>query len=152
VSCPSCGFDGAHLSPSDAIVALRSFPRRFTELLDRPAAEGAVDDPRGRVLAAAGWAAAAIAGTGEALRVALIEDDPEVGPDWATRPVAEGGPVPESLGGLTSAADTVANLASSTAAEAWKREAHLGTTKVTVLELLREAVHAGAHYLRAGSS
>ena len=134
--CPECGFDGSGLSPTDAVVALRSFPRRFAALTDpqsddedRPEVDPA------RVDAEATAAAAGIAAAGAAMRRVLIEQDP----------VLAEAPAPATLEEATA---SVAALAESTSGRDWARTGTRQGQVVTALDLLREAVHAGAHHLR----
>jgi len=104
MACPVCGFDPTSISPADAVVALRSLPRRYREAAG-PAADDADPDDGGRdadqaragaggpvagaadqdreqaqrralVATEAAQAATAIAALGEDLRRVLISDDP----------------------------------------------------------------------------
>ena len=134
-ACPDCGFSPDQLSPADGAVALRSFPRRFGELVSP-------DDPRrdekmavvGRETSAA---AAEILSAGEDLRRVLVLDHPELGPTDV---------------GLTSdlqaATDQVATTAEGAHGDQWRRTGRRGGREVTALDLLAEAVHAGVHHLR----
>jgi hypothetical protein len=148
--CPDCGFDPASLSPPDAVVALRSFARRFTEIGepdpdDDGGAEG--DAPAEKTLAAAAAGAAAIATSGEQLRRVLVGDSPELGPapDLAAAPAT---PPADAIDRLRTAAERVADLAARQPASAWTRTGRRAGQDVTAADLLREAVHAGAHELR----
>ena len=80
--CPDCGFDAAPLSPPDAVVAMRSFARRFAEIgqPDPDDDDAGVDAPTAETLGAAAAAAAAITTSGEQLRRVLVEDSPALGP------------------------------------------------------------------------
>jgi len=137
MACPVCGFEPTSISPADAVVALRSLPRRFREeaglaagdpdpggrgpsavASDRPT-KGA-GDPAGEhaehqafVLAEAAQAAAAIAALGEDLRRVLISDDPALSTsdDAATR--GSGGT--EVDGGPGGDPDALGRLAEATA-------------------------------------
>ena len=133
--CPICGFDSRGLAPADGVAALRSFPRRFGELVQD-------DDPdREAKLAIAGREAAAaateIALAGEELRRVLVSDEPSL----------DGG-VPVTKSELGEAATSVADLAASAHGSQWQRTGRRGSETVTALELLAEAVHAGAHHLK----
>ena len=98
--CPDCGFDPSRVSPSDAAVAARSFPRRFRALLVRPDDEDPAvvhRRPAGGGPSAAGHALAAAAGMAAAagaLGRVLTADDPTVdlGPG---PPTAADEPAPE---------------------------------------------------------
>src|SRR5437764_7788867 len=85
--CPVCGFDARSVSPADAAVALRSFPRRYGSLLTQPMEdEGDRPDdvvrrpgPSGwSAVAHAHWAGMAFDAVGEALHQVLIHDGPDV--------------------------------------------------------------------------
>ena len=149
VPCPDCGFDPAPLSPPDAIVALRSFGRRFAEIgAGDPDDEDARGDaPTDETLAAAAAAAAAITTSGEQLRQVLVENSPTLGP----APAVGGAPATapsDAIDRLRTAAEGVADLAAAQPASAWTRTGRRGGQEVTAGDLLREAVHAGAHELR----
>jgi hypothetical protein len=127
--CPQCGFDPATVSPADAIVALRSLPRRFHELIDP-------DDPDPTIDVEAEQAAAEIERLGRDLEQVLVLDHPTL-----QGSTSEG----TDLG---DAVTTVADLASRQPADAWARTALRNGETVSALDLLREAVHAGVHHLR----
>lgn len=144
MACPVCGFDPSSLTPPDAIVALRSFPRRYRELL-----LGEDDEPRPEVLVEAGRAAAAIASITDDLERVLVTDDAPVrsAPSVATDALDPGDPS-TALDRLTAVTTRAAALASSQPPDAWTRKGVRSSGPVTAGELLREAVHAGVHHLR----
>ena len=150
--CPDCGFDAAPLSPPDAVVALRSFPRRFAEIGqpddDDIDAEGG--GPSVTTLAAAEAAAGAIAASGEQLRRVLVEDRPDLGPAPAVGAGPAGAPA-DAIDRLRAAAGGVADLAAAQPASAWSRTGRRNGQNVSAADLLREAVHAGAHELRVAA-
>src|SRR5436305_3888186 len=83
-ACPECGFDDHSLSPADAAVALRSFPRRYRTLLSLPA-DNEHKDPVRRAgadgwsaIAHGWWAALAFDAVTEALHQVLVHDHPDV--------------------------------------------------------------------------
>lgn len=135
VACPICGFDPGGLAPADGVVALRSFPRRFGELVrdDDPERDTKLAIVRGEENAAAREISAA----GERLRRVLISDDPSLD----AGDTAPGGD-------LASIANAVADLAASAHGAQWQRTGRRGGTTVTALDLLGDAVHAGVHHLR----
>ncbi|MHB8464436.1 MAG: hypothetical protein ACYDH6_08355 [Acidimicrobiales bacterium] len=174
MTCAGCAFDPANVTPADAIVALRSLPRRFGELLsgdagdpDGPDAErpdrdgqggGGPDADRARarrlVLAHAGQAATAITAITADLERVLATDDPALASDArvATAPADDpSAPTddPTALERLATAAAAAAGAASHQPADAWTRTGRRRDGTVTAGELLREAVHAGVHHLRA---
>src|SRR5881275_3345583 len=82
--CPVCGFDGSSVSPADAAVALRTFPRRYRAVLVPPQEEGEHKDPAHRpgvdgwsAIAHAAWAADAITTIAGQLRQVLVVDHPD---------------------------------------------------------------------------
>lgn len=136
--CPGCGFDPSSVSPSDASVALRSFPRRFTELTegleDRPDLAAHALESAERTAAAANAAAAAL--------THISHSDV---PDVSLTNAAAAGPdeLVAAVGALAAAIDA-------TSGKEWQRtgtDPQFGT--VTALDVVRHAVHAGSHELRA---
>jgi hypothetical protein len=143
--CPTCGFDASSVSPPDAVVTLRSLPRRFNELL-----EEAEPDQRPPILDHAGQAAEAVAEIGAAPRLALIEDSPALDSptaDAATRD-RPGGVADSALDRLAAAVDTVVGAVANQPGEAWNRPATTPAGPTTAGDLLRAAAHAGVHHLR----
>ena len=154
--CRECGFDPSTLSPSDAAVAARSFPRRYRALLVRP------DDrdpdivhrrPAGGGLSAAGHALAAAAGmdaAANALGRVRIGDSPTVDPDPGPPPPGDDLPLQLVLDRVAAAAGVLAAAVEGTRGSEWARPGRLPTGEdVTALDLARTGVHAGAHHLRA---
>lgn len=155
------GLDLSALSPQDAVVALRSYPRRYRALLEpitdddnlerlaaRPGPDGisamdhAAETARRLTVAAA------------ALQQIAVSDDPEV-PDAAgnaASPVGvPTGPVslPWVLDQVQAGALAVADAADRYPADAWGRSGTLeGGGRVTALDVLLEAVRSGAENLR----
>lgn len=155
--CAGCGFDPSRVSPSDAAVAARSYPRRFRALLVRP------DDEDPDVVhrlppsggpSAAGHALAAAAGldaAATALARVRAADDPAVDPEPA--PTAEAGagvPLEAVLERVAGAAGALATTVEAMHGDDWARPGRLpGGGPVTALDLARAGVHAGVHGLRA---
>src|SRR5688500_15080017 len=92
-TCAECGFDGRRLSPQDAAVAARSFPRRSAGAIVRRDDEDNIDslirrrpvDGDRSALELIADAAAAIEARTEDLRRILITDQPAVGAVVAAR-------------------------------------------------------------------
>ena len=154
--CPECGFDPSTVSPSDAAVAARSFPRRFRALLVRP------DDrdpdivhrrPSGGGLSAAGHALAAAAGmdaAAGALARVRTGDSPTFDPDPGPPTTGDEPPLELVLDRVGAAAGALAGAVEGTRGTEWARPGRLrGGEDVTALDLARAGVHAGAHHLRA---
>ncbi len=165
------GLDLSRLSPGDAVVALRSFPRRYGRLLstfgDDEAPEDLLHRPGPGGLSAldqAQRAARSFAALHDALHRVLIEDGPAVGIDAASGPVALPGQrdpsVEAVLDGLGRGARALAEEAAGAEPDAWRRTATVdpgvvGTGEgrtLSALDLVREAVRAGAEGLRAVES
>lgn len=160
--CPECGFDPPTVSPSDAALAPRSFPRRWRALLVRPDE----DDPRivhrtagdGEPSAVdhAAAAAAGMAASAGALDRVRVHDEPGV--DLGPLP-GRGQPVAGAGAGLTMedvlerVADSAGALVASVESvhgDGWARTGVLpGGGTVHGLDIARAGVHAGAHHLRA---
>jgi hypothetical protein len=152
MACPICGFDPTSISPADAVVALRSLPRRYREAAGDPGPEQA--EHRALVAAEAAQAASAIAALGEDLRRVLISDDPALTTtdDTATSTngaAGEAGPDLEAaIARLAEATTGVVDLVEGQPATAWKRTGHRASGPRSAATLLGEAVHAGVHHLR----
>jgi hypothetical protein len=139
------------LSPVDAAVALRSYPRRFAELVD-PHRDPPLDEvARAAVLAEAEGAARTLDAAGAAVQRVLVSDEPELG--WSGDP---GPAVPaagdDPLEHLRQAATALADLVARTPAPDWRRTGRRQGQPVRAIELVGEAVHAGAHHLRAAAA
>lgn len=154
--CPECGFDPSTVSPSDAAVAARSFPRRFRALLVRPDDEDPAivhRRPAGGGPSAAGHALAAAAGMAAAagaLGRVLTADDPTVDLDPGPPPAAGEPALDVVLDRVAVAAGVLAAAVEGASASEWVRPGRLpGGEQVTALDVARAGVHAGAHHLRA---
>lgn len=157
-----------HLSPSDAAVAVRSFPRRFRGVLARP--EDAADEagqadpdelarrvgPDGRsaadhLLAADG----VLAVLDRALEQVRSDDDPVLHP--AVRDLRgtwwedEHTPLPALLDQLERTATGCADRIDAVPTDDWARQARVADADATVgvLDLVREAVDVVAGHLRS---
>jgi hypothetical protein len=152
--CRECGFDPSKVSPADAAVAARSFPRRFRALLVRPDE----DDPEivhrrpaGGGPSAAGHALAAASGmdaAATALARVRVAVDPAV--DLGPRPAPSRLPLEAVLDQVAAAAGALATTVESMHGEEWSRPGRLPDGgRVTALDVARAGVHAGVHHLRA---
>jgi hypothetical protein len=161
-ACPVCGFDGSRLSPSDAAVALRSFPRRFGLVLSAPDDDDRPDDvvhrrPAGGGLSAGehgAYTAHAIGAADETFRAIVYLSDPEVTLPAldVSPPVADGErPVPAIVEAIRRAGEEMAGAIGSAPHDAWTRRGRTeaGGGTVTGLEVVVQAVHIGIHHLRA---
>jgi hypothetical protein len=157
--CPVCGLDLDAIQPPDAVVAVRSLPRRWrgalaksgddedTEALlrRRPTGGG------GSALEHACSVVVTLVLLERHVRRALVEDGPDLAP--ADVPAGEveacAGRSPEAvLGGLAAAAETLAVTLDGVPSNAWLRPATLDGTPTDVRDLARAAAHEGTHHLR----
>lgn len=157
------------LSPADAIVALRSLPRRFTEVFAGAAdtADGDGDGDGGTVAPAYrpdadGWtpvghlvaAARAVGLATAALRALWRDDDPEVAREAVdtarrVRDPAPGGPVGDRCAELAWEVDALVELAGGHHGDDWARTATVEGTReqVRALDVLRVAVDDAVGHL-----
>jgi hypothetical protein len=155
--CERCGFRGGTVSPRDAVVALRSFPRRYRERVETIRRSGGGDQLMGCRLLPSRWSVVEYLGhvrdafhvVADRLDRVLVSDHPALGALPAETPSPDRQAPPEALlADLATAADRLARLAADVRGEDWWRSGVLRDTPVTALELLRAAVHEGAHHLR----
>ena len=147
-------FDHPDLAPSDAVVALRSFPRRWRGLLatddDDPEGVAARHPPGGgwSALDHAGHVANALDAASDDLAQTLRADDLAI-TDPATAPTSSPSGINATLDRLAAAADRLAGVIGGASAEDWTRPAYLPDGRaVNALWLVRAAVQEGARHLR----
>jgi len=158
------GLDVSRLSPSDAVAALRSYPRRFRSLLTSLDEDERPDDLVHRAgadgLSAVNQAdhvARSAAILGEALRQVLVQDDatllPAVADDSARewQMAAEPASVDATLEFLDVECNALADMVERTPADDWTRSGTVAGSgkKMTALAIVREAVRTGADHLHA---
>jgi len=158
--------DVSRLSVPDALVALRSFPRRYREVLRSfegddnieamarrigPRGTSAIDDTYDTVRT--------LELLGQSLQQVLVHDGPvlhagTLDPAERVWPEAPDEPIDSLLQQLTAAATRLADAVDRVGAEEWTRSATLtgSDRKVTALDLLREAVRTGSDNLRAAEA
>jgi hypothetical protein len=152
--CPTCGFDPATVSPSDVVVAARSFPRRYRALLVRPDDEDGAELVRRRppeglsALEHAAMAAEAMSAAALGVRRAAVEAEPTV-----SLAVPEPGPqasVDAVLARLSDGAESLAGAVEGFPGDEWHRPVHVSgeSGRVAAADLARAGVHAGVHHLR----
>lgn len=147
--------DLSHMGPSDAVAALRSYPRRFRELFAK------VDDDElpAEAVEHADHVARSVALLGEGLRQVLVQDQPVLMPaiasdaerEWAQATTSSVDDVLAFVDMECNAlADTIADVQSS----AWTRTATVAGSGATMnaLDVVREAVRTGADHLRAAET
>lgn len=157
--CPICGFDGTLLSPSDAAVALRSFPRRFRLALAIPDDVDRPDDvihrrPRSGGLSAmehAAWVAAALPQADAAFRDVMYRRDPVI----TLPPIDVEPPVPQAddppdvvVARIKAESEGLADAIEAAPSDGWARTARGPTGEISALDAVATAVHLGVHHLR----
>ncbi len=143
----------APLSPADAAVALRTFPRRWRALLggldpDDPDTEARLHrfGPDGRSALTAASEAAGILEVARAQVVRVLHSErPSLPPDEAT----VGGTLEEALDRIEAAAPVLATTVAGIAAGDLDRTAELGGRTVDVRTMVADAVQQVADRLRS---
>lgn len=159
--CPSCGLDLGTLQPLDAVVAVRSLPRRWSALLAVPADD---QEDAAEVLArrppSGSWsvleqACRVVLGlqlVDRHVRSALWSERPSLDPVGVAPAEVEGACArrapAEVEADLGAAVERVATTLEGVPGDAWLRPAVLGGRDTTVLGLARAAAHDGTHHLR----
>jgi hypothetical protein len=154
-ACPGCGIDEAGMAVPDALGAIRGFPRRYREALDRfpPARVRERPDPDT-------WSALEYAVHFRevlellAMSLPIVVNEPDVRfppidvdeasrtrPDWVMDPAL-------AVRGIAAAADAMASQAETMPWSAWDRTFHIGDNEHAASWLVQHAAHEGAHHLR----
>lgn len=146
------GLDVSRLSPDDALAALRSYPRRFREVLTSVEPEELPHE----AVDAADHVARSVALLGEALRQVVVQDDPTLVPavaddaarDWTTSGSSS---VDDVLAFLDMECNALADAIRDVASEAWTRTGTVAGSghDMSAIAIVREAVRTGADSLRA---
>jgi len=149
------GLDVSRLSPEDVVAALRSYPRRFRELLTSVDEE----DLPAEAVEHADHAARSLGLLGEAMRQVLVQDEPTLMPavaDDSAREWAHAGAssVDDVLTFLTTEANALADAVAGVSSEAWTRRGTVAGSgaAMSALDIAREAVRTGADHLRAAEA
>jgi len=150
------------LSPADAAVALRSFPRRYREAVDEARAKRADLDlaaaaaPNRAPLVVLVGACTALERLRQGVEHTLTDAGPSLEPSLLDRGALEAtsgmtGQLPRTIEAALATVQDVttrfADLAQHTPLREWDRGALIGQTPVTALDLLKDAVAAGRSYL-----
>jgi hypothetical protein len=148
------GLDLSHLGPDDAVVALRSYPRRFRELFNSVDP----DELPAEAVEHADHVARSVGLLGEALRQVLVQDQPVLMPgvasdaerDWAHGTTSS---VDDVLAFLDMECTAMAAAIGDVSSDAWTRTGSVAGTgaTLTALDIAREAVRTGADRLRAAT-
>ena len=153
--CAECGFDGEHLMTGDAITALRSMGRRWSELFKDVLEERLRRRPDPEVWSPLEYAAHTrdvIALIGRGMNEVLKGTEPSfpaVEPDPAGADHGYNALDPsEVLDRLAAEAERMADRASKALPEHWNRRATTGGEPTDAAWMLRHAVHDASHHLR----
>jgi hypothetical protein len=155
-TCPVCGFAPRTVSPADALVAVRSFPRRYREAL------ADVEEPAAHARpASGGWSAVEY--------IAHVADRLDTFAEWVRRIRTERNvhvdavwdpderavehryndrPVAQAVADLDGAARRLVSAAEPITASEWTTEATLPSGPSDLLGVVRGAAHEGSHHLR----
>ncbi|MEY2422572.1 MAG: hypothetical protein QOI95_2639 [Acidimicrobiaceae bacterium] len=146
------GLDLSRLAPDDAVAALRSYPRRFREVLTSVDPQDLPDE----AIEHADHVARSMALLGEGLRQVLVEDHPTLLPavaDDSARQWAFDGSssVEDVLTFLTMECNALADAIADVSSDAWTRSGVVAGSgqEVSALDVVREAVRTGSEHLRA---
>jgi len=159
-ACPGCGLSWDTITAGDALVAVRSFPRRYRALLTAPEPEEGAESVVRRRPAPATWSAveytAHVADVLDDLAVAIrkvvVENHPTIQGWDADERAAEqrygDWDSTEALFALDHASARLAEVLESVEPGDWTRTGTFDRGERDALTLAREAVHQGAHHLR----
>jgi hypothetical protein len=159
-TCPECGLAYDSVSQGDAVVAVRSFPRRYREALAGPADDPAWDRivrrrPSPEVFSAieyTGHVAMAIENWTARLQKVLVEDDYVFTPTDVAATVRdqhfETQPVEAVLDRLDQAAPRFADAIAHLSHAQLERTFLRARTPRTVRWIFQQVVHEGSHHLR----
>ncbi len=155
--CTECGIDYDTISPADAAVAVRSFPRRFAEELHRSEGDEAVlrRRPEPTVWSPLEYTthvADGFAFMADTVRRMLAESNPEI-EDWDPDSRAEDctyndQPVHAVLADLDANAHRFAAAIEATPTADLERMGRFSWGERDVLMMIRNGVHEGKHHLR----
>ena len=144
--------DVSRLGPDDIVAALRSYPRRFRELLSSVEPH----EVPAEAIEHADHVARSLALLGEAMRQVLVQDDPTLMPavtDDAQREWAHAGAwsIDDALAFLDMEAHALAAAVADVSSGAWTRHGTVAGSaqSISALDLAREAVRTGSDHLRA---
>jgi PIN domain nuclease of toxin-antitoxin system len=158
--CPECGLDYSTISPGDALVAVRSFPRRYRALLTTLEQEEGPDSVLHRRPDPGTWSAVeytahladVLDDLATSIRRVMVEDRPRVRAWDADQRAAEQRYAEQdseqALAALDAACARLARVLDDVDPGDWNRAGTLDWGERDALTLARDAVHEGAHHLR----
>ena len=155
--CPECGLDYDTISPSDAVTAFRSFPRRYREAFGDADAATAHRRPDPATWSAVEYTAHVAdvfeaftqlvgrmrAGDGAKVDDLVWDQDERAAQQRYNDRAAE-----DVLTALAASAGTMADATAQVTASEWKRTAEFPWGERDLLIMVRNGVHEGAHHLR----
>jgi hypothetical protein len=144
-------FEIGRVSPIDAVVTIRSLPRRFGETFARAASP---EQPTPEMLGHAVWTATALAVVQEALRRVMVEQDPvlDLPPVDPPAPVRAEDPLGAVLATLAAAAGSLADAMAGIGGRDWTRTGQTPNGPVTALDIVQVAVRIGIEHLRSAEA
>ena len=158
--CPECGLDYDSVSPLDATVAVRSFPRRYRAVLIAPRSDDGPDAVFRRRPHPSSWSAleytAHVADRLDLLGPAILQVMRQNNPTIADFDNDERAAAKayndldrvEVLGWLDMACAELASVIGDVRPDDWTRTAVVAGGERDALTLARDGVHEGAHHLR----
>jgi hypothetical protein len=158
--CPQCGFDYETVSPRDASGAVRTFPRRYRSVLTQFDDDDELEDVIRRRPAPDVWSAleytAHVAQTIDLmapnLRQIITEDNPFLytfDPDrQAEEQSYNNWTLLQALGELESSCADMSMAIEYVPADGWSRVGTFDYGEREAIDVVRSAVHEGAHHLR----
>ncbi len=159
--CPQCGLDYDTLLPVDAVAALRSYPRRYRELLPARDDDDKPDGVIRRRPEPTVWSALEYAAhvadveddLAEAIRRMTVEDHPTLAggsdPDQRAIDAKYNERDREAVvTHLKDACERTAKVIADVPNNAWSRTATFPFGERDALTMARNAVHEGSHHLR----
>ncbi|MFN2504688.1 MAG: DinB family protein [Acidimicrobiales bacterium] len=158
--CPECGLDFDTISPRDAVLAVRTFPRRYRALLTHFDPDEDVDDVIRRRPAPDVWSAleytAHVAEVLDLLAPVIrqieIEDNPHLyffdSDKQAEEQSYNDWPLLRVIGDLESACADLSAAIEFVDPVNWSRRGTFDWGEREAIDMARNAVHEGAHHLR----
>ena len=160
--CAECGLAYDPISPKDAEVAIRSYPRRFREALGHIPGDSRREALLRRKPDEKTWSSAEytahvadlLDAMATVVRRMTTEDSPDLGQEFfdpderAVSANYNERDIEEVLTQLQGSAQTMADAAAGVAPADWNRTAQFPWGERDALTMLRNAVHEGHHHLR----
>ena len=159
-TCPECGLVYDTISPLDAVLAVRTFPRRYRHLLTHFDPDEDVDDVVRRKPSPDVWSAleytAHVAEVLDLLAPTIrqieAEDNPHLYFFDSDKQAQEQGynnwPLLRVIGDLDSACADLSSAIEFVEPENWGRKGTFDWGEREAIDMARNAVHEGAHHLR----